>query len=147
MARTRDYEGAYEEVGAEAAPAPQGRAGIQSPKAPVHFAGVQPQDIEAGATVTFALSLNMDMNPRQIVIPDDLASKVALIDATIGPINLNAGDGPFPGDAFRHDGTLRFSPAVPATTNQPLKIRVKNTTATKITGFYLGVVGEVKRAS
>lgn len=141
MSRTRDLEQGYdEEVG-------NAGGGIRSPKDPIHFAGVTPQDIAAGATVTFALALNMDMNPRQIVIPDAWADLVCVTEAAIGPINLNAGDGPVPGSMFKSESTVRFSPAVASTTNQPLKIKVKNLSTAPIVGFFLGVVGSVKRAS
>lgn len=137
MASISDYESTEGEM--------TGR-GIRAPKDPVHFAGVETVTVPALSEVTLVIQPNMDMVPAQIVIPDAFSASVAVTAATIGPISIAAGDGPMPGDAFRAESTMRFRPAVPITQGQPLRIRVRNMTTTAITGFYLGIVGSVKRS-
>lgn len=135
MARISDYE------------ATEGEArGIQAARDPVHFAGVEPQTIPANSEITFSIQPNMDMEPSQIIVPDAFAPNVAVTAASIGPISIAAGDGPMPGDAFRAESTMRFRPAVPITQGQPLRVRVRNLTGTPIAGFFLGIVGKVKRS-
>lgn len=137
MARISDYEATEGEA--------QGR-GIQATRDPVHFAGVEPQTIPANGEITFTLQPNMDMNPHQIVVPDAFAPSIAVTAANIGPVSIAAGDGPMPGDAFRAESTMRFRPALPITQGQPLKVRVRNLTASPIAGFYFGVIGSVRRS-
>lgn len=138
MANVSDYEAVEGEA--------TGR-GIRSARDPRHWAGAEPQNILANAEATFVFNLNMDMNPEQLVIPDVFAPSVAVVSATIGPINIQAGDGPFPGDAFKAESTVRFLPAVPITNGQPLRVRVRNTTTGTLTGFYCGIIGKVKRSA
>lgn len=136
MARTSDYERAYDtEVG-----------GIESTREPVHFAGSTSVDIEAGATAVISLQPNMEIQVVRIVVSDAHAPSVELIDANVGPINLNAGDGPVPGDLFRSVSQVRINAAVPTLPNQPLRVRWRNKSATKITGFSFTIVGRVARS-
>lgn len=132
----------YEETAGDA---PAGTR-IRAPRDPRHWCGVDAQNILAGAEATFIISPNMDMVPSKIVIPDVFAPSVAVVGANIGPISIAAGDGPMPGDAFRASSEVTFLPAVPITQNQPLRIRLRNTTTGTLTGVYLGVIGSVKRA-
>jgi len=136
MPRVADYD----ETGADA---PGGRG----PRAPKHWCGSEPQNIPNGSEVTFIFSPNMDMTPEQLVIPDIHAPSVAVVGASIGPISISAGDGPFPGDAFKASSEIRFLPAVGVTQNQPMRVRVKNMTSAPLTGVYLGIIGRVTRAS
>lgn len=138
MPGARDYEAVEGETAAA--------GGIRAAKEPRHFAGCEPQNIPASSEVTFVFALNMDMNPEQLIIPDAIKGSVAVVGASIGPISINAGDGPFPGDGFGADSTARFLPATPVTQGQPLRVRVRNMTTTTILGAYLGVVGRVKRS-
>lgn len=128
------YEQAYEES----------ISGIESAKEPVHIAGVATQSITAGNTATFTLTPNMEMQPTKLVIPDAIAAGVEVVEITVGPINLNAGDGPIPGDAFRANSTLRFLTAAPIRSNQPLKVRIRNKTATTIDNVGFCISGRVK---
>lgn len=137
MGRVQDYEA----VEGEAV------SGIRSAKEPRHWVGVEPIAIPAGSEVTLNFAPNMDMNPDSLIIPNLLAPLVAVTGAAIGPISIAAGDGPFPGEAFTADSTLRFLPAVPITQGQPLRIRVRNMTTNAIPAFYCGIVGKVKRAT
>lgn len=132
----------YDNVGAEE----QQQRGIQSAREPRHWAGSEPVSIPGNGEVTITIAPNMDMNPDSLVIPKLYAQNVAVVAANIGPISIAAGDGPFPGDAFTSDSTLRFMPAVPVTSSQPFKVRVRNLTSGTLTGFFLGIVGKVKRA-
>lgn len=122
-------------------------AGIQSAKDPVHFCGVEPITLAANGEVTFSIQPNMDMEPNQLIISDAFAPSVAVTGMSIGPISIAAGDGPMPGDSFKSQSTMRFRPAVPITQGQPLRVRVRNLTATAINNFYLGIVGKVKRST
>lgn len=137
MTRTRDYEQAYnDEV-----------AGIDSAKEPTHFAGsVTIPSIGAGETATISLQPNMEMNISKLIVSDAHAPNIELIDATVGPINLNAGDGPVPGDAFRANSNLRILAAVPVLPNQPLRTRWRNKSATAVTNFGFTIAGKVKRS-
>lgn len=130
------YEDAYDDA----------VSGIDSAREPVHFAGVNPQDIAAGATASYVLSPNMEMNPTVLRLKDAQADSLELVDATIGAINLNAGDGPIPGSVFKSDSTFRFLAAVPILPSQPLRVRLKNTSAVGLTGVGFMVGGKVKRA-
>lgn len=121
-------------------------SGIESAREPVHFAGSVPQDIAAGATATYVLQPNMEMNPTILRLKDAQADALELVDATIGPINLNAGDGPIPGSVFKTNGTFRFLSAVPIQPNQPLRVRLKNTSGAALTAVNFMVGGKVKRA-
>lgn len=138
MVGVRDYD----QTAGEAT----GRGGIQSARDPQHWMGLEPVNIPAGSEISLVFQPNMDMNPNQLIIPDRFVNAVAVTGANIGPINVAAGDGPMPGEAFRADSTVRFLPAVPITQGQPLRIRVRNMTTDAITGFYCGLVGKVRRS-
>lgn len=118
--------------------------GIESAKDPVHIAGVATQSITAGNTATFVLTPNMEMQPTKLVIADDIAAKVDVVEITIGPVNLNAGDGPIPGDAFKASSTQRFLTAVPIRSNQPLRVRIRNKTAATVDNVGFSISGKVK---
>jgi hypothetical protein len=135
MARVQDYE---ETAGAN--------PGIRSAKEPKHWCGHDILTIPASSEMTLTFAPNMDMNPEQFVIPDAFAPLVAVVAANIGPISVAAGDGPFPGDAFKSESSVRFLTAVPITQSQPLKVRIRNMTTVAIPGFFAGVIGKVKRA-
>jgi hypothetical protein len=137
MPSVRDYETVEGEAAA---------GGIRSAREPRHWIGHDPVALPASSEVTLTFEPNMDMNPEQFIIPDVFAPSVSVVSASIGPISVAAGEGPFPGDAFKSSSTLRFLPAVPITRNAPLRIRIRNMTTTSITGFYGGVSGKVKRA-
>lgn len=137
MARAREYEAAYDDE----------VSGIESAKSPSHFAGsTQIASVAAGATVTISLQPNMEINISKIILSDLHAASMELVDANVGPINLNAGDGPIPGDAFKSTSTLRILAAVPVLPNQPLRTRWRNNSATAVTNFGFTIAGKVKRS-
>jgi hypothetical protein len=135
----RDYTNVYDEV--------SGNEAIKSTENPVHFAGCTPASIPAHGEVTYTFNLNMDMNLRKLIIPDAFAPNVAVAGATIGPIQISAGEGPTPGDAFRASSEVVLAPAVPITNGQPLKVRVINLTDAAIPNFFMGITGIVKRSA
>lgn len=136
MPRNQDYERAYDtEVGA-----------LESTREPAHFAGSTSVDIPAGGTAVISLQPNMEIQVNRIVVSDKHAPDVELVDCNIGPINLNAGDGPVPGDLFRSVSQVRINAAVPTLPNQPLRARWRNKSATQITGFSFTIVGRVARS-
>lgn len=135
---TYDYGTEYDQVSGE------GGGGDSRPR---HWAGSNRQDIPAGQSVTFAINLNLDMDLEQVVLPDNIADSVDVAQATIGAVSLNAGDGPMPGSAFKHDSRVRIKPAVRATPAVPIRITLTNITGAPITGARVGVVGAVQRAS
>lgn len=137
MPRTRDYESAYDDS----------VSGIESAREPVHFAGSGKQDLAAGETKSFTLQPNMEMNPTTLKLDDAQADSLELVDAYIGPIALNAGDGPIPGSVFKSNGNFRFLSAVPILPNTPLRVRLRNKSGTPLTNVGFMVAGKVKRAS
>ena len=139
MARS-DYERAYDYMGAE-----ETRAGVRAPEEPRHIGGVIAADIAAGASHTFVTGLNMDMELDTIILPDAIAPDVDVMSMTIGAVQLNAGDGPIPGDSFRRDSLVRLRPAVPITSSQPLRVTIRNNTTATLLGVKFSVIGKVAR--
>jgi hypothetical protein len=124
------------------------RRGIQSEKEPVQIMGSEPQgSIAGGGEATITYEPDYDMNVVGFRCSDALAPSFAITAMKIGPVSVMAGSGPFPLDAFRGASTLRIALALPVTQKAPLKLTVRNMTTSPISGFYLGVVGKVKRAA
>lgn len=120
--------------------------GIQSAKEPVQIVGMEPVSVAGSAEVTVTYEPDYDLNVEGFRTTDALAPIFAITNMTIGPINVMAGRGPFPLDAFRGASTLKLALAVPVTQKQPLKVTYRNMTTNTVTAFYCGVVGKVKRA-
>lgn len=130
-----DYERAYDDV-----------SGVESPKEPIHAAGIATQDIAAGASVTFSSDLNMDMELHTLVFEDAVAPNVEVTSMKISAIELNAGAGPIAGDVFRRDNQIRLRPAVPIRSTQPLKVTVRNKSSATLVAVGFTIVGQVARS-
>jgi hypothetical protein len=136
---TYDYGSEYESVSGE------GDSGGRDNR-PRHWAGSNRADIPAGQSVSFTINLNLDMDVEQLILPDDIADKVDVANATIGAVSLNAGDGPMPGSAFKQTSKARIKPAVRATPAVPVRITLQNVSGAPVTGARVGIVGAVQRA-
>lgn len=122
--------------------------GIQSEKEPQQIIGAEPLGaIAGGAEATITYEPDYDMNVTGFRVSDALAPNFAITGMKVGPVSVMAGSGPFPCDAFRGASTLRLALAVPVTQKAPLKVTVRNMTTAPISGFYMGAVGKVKRAT
>lgn len=136
MPNEYNYERAYDDA----------VSGIEASDTPVHFAGSPSQDIAAGATGSFVLTPNMEMNPTTLKLQDLQADSLELVEASVGPVNLNAGDGPIPGSCFKSNGNFRFLSAVPIKPSQPLRVRLRNKGTAPLTAVNFAIGGRVARA-
>jgi len=119
---------------------------IRAPADPMQFMGSDPVTLGASADLTLTFEPEYDLNVEGFRLTDVFAPQVAIVGIKIGPISMMAGGGAFPGDAFKGSSTLKLALADAVTQKNALKVTVRNMTTSAITGFYLGVVGRVKRA-
>lgn len=121
--------------------------GIQSSKEPVQIMGCEPlASIAGGGEATITYEPDYDMNVEGFRTTDLLAPSFAIVAMKIGPVSVMAGGGPFPLDAFKGEGNLKLSLALPVTQKAPLKVTVRNMTTGALAGFYMGAYGKVRRA-